>query len=93
MNPQPIIVISPGELEEIIAKAFVSLLGSGMAPAGKQTEPVEIIDTKELCTRLNITEQTILRLRQKDKIPFLLIGDCIRYDWYSVLKATQKNKS
>ena len=50
----------------------------------------EIIDTKQLCKKLNITEPTIIRWRKKGKIPFLLIGDSIRYDWHAVLKAITK---
>lgn len=52
----------------------------------------EIIDTKELLLRLDLSEPTIIRYRQKGTIPFLQIGSAIRYDYQKVLEALEKKK-
>lgn len=50
------------------------------------------ITTKELCELLNITEPTIIRWRNKGKIPFMRIGGSFRYDIEAVLKALEETK-
>lgn len=52
----------------------------------------EIIDTKELLLRLSLSEPTVIRYRQKGVIPFLQIGNAIRYDYQKVLEALEKRK-
>lgn len=52
----------------------------------------EVIDTKELLLRLSLSEPTIIRYRQKGVIPFLQIGNAIRYDYQKVLEALEKRK-
>jgi hypothetical protein len=52
----------------------------------------EVIDTKELCKRLNITSITLNRWRKKEKIPYMMIGNSIRYEWFSVIKALENKK-
>jgi excisionase family DNA binding protein len=59
---------------------------------GLSTQPIEIIDTATLCSRLNITEPTVIRHRKRGKIPFLRIGSSIRYDWNAVVKALESKK-
>lgn len=55
--------------------------------------PVEIIDRKELCKRLSITEPTAIRWDKKGKIPSFNIGSNVRYNWKTVLeKLESKNK-
>jgi hypothetical protein len=56
---------------------------------GATAAHTEIIDTKALCERLGITEQTAVRYRKNGKIPFLSIGTSIRYDWNQVIKALE----
>lgn len=81
--------LTPDELTAIIKAALSEMLGQQTAaPEGK----VEIIDRKELCKRLAITEPTIIRLEKKRKIPRLEIGTAIRYDYKSVVNALQANK-
>lgn len=50
----------------------------------------EIIDRKELCKRLAITEPTAIRWERKGKIPFFRIGSNIRYNWQSVVNTLEK---
>lgn len=58
-----------------------------------QKVPVEIIDRKELCKRLSITEPTAIRWDRKGKIPSFKIGSNVRYNWQSVIdKLEGKNK-
>ncbi|HLT07972.1 MAG TPA: helix-turn-helix domain-containing protein [Cyclobacteriaceae bacterium] len=51
---------------------------------------IDIIDGKELMTRLAISEPTLIRWRKRGKVPFMEIGSSIRYDWFKVLEALEK---
>ena len=51
------------------------------------------ITTKELCEALKVTEPTIIRWRNKGKIPFMRIGVSYRYDVEAVLKAIEETKT
>jgi hypothetical protein len=54
----------------------------------KETQPEPIILTGEqLKDKLDVTIQTLIRWRQKGKIPYLQIGASIRYDLNKVLDA------
>src|SRR5690606_2012597 len=68
-----------------------ALLGVTPTQAGRDT-PAEIIDTKTLLTRLDLSEPTVIRYRQKGVIPFLQVGSAIRYDYQKVLEALEKRK-
>ncbi len=64
------------------------------SPGASVTVPQAIekpINTKELCEFLNITEPTIIRWKKKGKIPFLQVGNSIRFDKGAVIKALEKN--
>jgi len=50
------------------------------------------INTKELCNFLDITEPTLIRWRNKGKIPFLKIGSRILYQKGAVLAALENKK-
>ncbi|MBM3887214.1 helix-turn-helix domain-containing protein [Candidatus Dependentiae bacterium] len=50
----------------------------------------EIIDRRELCKRLAITEPTAIRWSKKGKIPFFRIGKSIRYNWQIVIDTLEK---
>lgn len=52
----------------------------------------EIIDTKTLLSRLDLSEPTVIRYRQKGVIPFLQVGSAIRYNWPKVLEVLEKRK-
>lgn len=52
----------------------------------------EIITGEDLAKKLGVTIQTLIRWRQKGKIPFLQIGNSIRYDLYKVLESLEANK-
>ena len=52
----------------------------------------EILTGEELCKKLGITIQSVIRWRHKGKIPFLRIGSSIRYDFNKVLEALEVGK-
>ncbi|WP_158093858.1 helix-turn-helix domain-containing protein [Algoriphagus ratkowskyi] len=92
---KPIVVITPDQIalliSESVTKAIsIAFAGISQSRAGKQAE---IIDTNEICQRLNLSEPTIVRWRDKGKIPCLRIGTNIRYDWGKVLEAIEKKGS
>ncbi len=61
-------------------------------PAQKQLPKPDIMTGEELCEKLDVTIQTLIRWRQKGKIPFLQIGSSIRYDFNKVLEAIEVGK-
>ena len=53
-------------------------------------QPVEVIDTQELCKRLDLSEPTIITWRKKKTIPFFRIGSSVRFNWLKVVEALEK---
>jgi hypothetical protein len=49
--------------------------------------PEKLITTQTLMKILDLSEPTIIRYRQKGKIPYIQIGSAIRYDLGKVLEA------
>jgi len=62
--------------------------GQNEAPSLEAEKP---ITTKELCEYLGITEPTVLRWRNKGKIPFFCIGSAVRFRKSEVIKALEKS--
>lgn len=62
-------------------------------PSAEARVPEEIINQDELCRRLDITEPTVIKWRKKGKIPFLMIGAVIRYNWPAVITALEDSSS
>jgi transcriptional regulator with XRE-family HTH domain len=52
----------------------------------------EVLTEDELSERLKISVSTLARYRKKGKIPFITVGDCIRYDLQRVIASLSKNK-
>lgn len=61
-------------------------------PQQQAKEVAEIVDSKEVCKRLNISEPTLIRWRKKKRIPFFMVGSAVRFNWTSVIKELEKNK-
>lgn len=57
---------------------------SGAIPA------IEVIDRAELCRRLDITEQSVIRWERKGKIPCFRIGGAVRYNYPKVIEALEE---
>ena len=81
-NPFDIIL---DQLKEIDAKLAAF---NQVAP----TPQAEIIDTATLCQKLNLSEPTVIRWRKKGKIPFIIIGSSIRYNWPKVIEKLESKK-
>lgn len=79
-------------------KAFISAICDQLAPRiidelkplleanNGQKEKEEIITEEELCSRLQITKPTAGKWRAKKKLPYLLLGNQVRYNWPAVIK-------
>ncbi|GGC18267.1 hypothetical protein GCM10011386_07700 [Parapedobacter defluvii] len=81
------------QLKSVVMECVKEAL-QGASPttqAGHDTPP-EIIDTKTLLNRLDLSEPTVIRYRQKGMIPFLQVGSAVRYDYQKVLEALEKKK-
>lgn len=87
-----IIVTTPEALEALIEGTFEKKISQLTALSTPTTSPPEIIDTKELIRRLNVTEPTIIRMRKKQILPFMQIGSAVRYNWHAVVKALENKK-
>ena len=61
-------------------------------PKSKPEPQPEIMTGEELCKKLGVTIQTLIRWRHKGKIPFMRIGSSIRYDFIKVLEAIEVGK-
>jgi len=61
-------------------------------PVSNQPPKPEIMTGEELCKKLDVTIQTLIRWRHKGKIPYLQIGSSIRYDFNKVLDALEVTK-
>jgi len=62
-----------------------------MPPQNAVSKP-EIITGEELCKKLDVTIQTLIRWRQKGRVPYMQLGSSIRYDLIKVLDAIEVNK-
>ena len=52
-----------------------------------EIEDDEIVSENQLCERLNLSRTTISRYRKENKIPYLKVGNNIRYEYKKVLKS------
>lgn len=83
-----LIVTTREELTQIVQTAITEAMSQspkqGPAPQG------EVIDRKELCKRLKISEPTAIAWEKKKKIPSFKIGSAVRYRWDKVLERLEK---
>ena len=52
-----------------------------------EIEDDQILSENQLCERLNLSRTTISRYRKENKIPYLKVGNNIRYEYNKVLKS------
>lgn len=71
----------------IIEDAVVKALSRIESSKEREVNMERPITTKELCEYLGVTEPTVLRWRNKGKIPFFTIGSAVRFNLAEVLKA------
>ena len=55
-----------------------------------EIEDDEILSENQLCERLNLSRTTISRYRKENKIPYLKVGNNIRYEYNKVLKSIKR---
>jgi excisionase family DNA binding protein len=90
-NLQIQIISTPSELQALIDSS-VKQAFEKLSPNFKRDETNDTpVSTKEICKFLNITEPTLIRWRQKGKIPFLRIGGRLMYQKSAVVEALSKN--
>jgi len=70
-------------LEKLIEKSFNS------QNSNNKTLSPDIKTGDEVCEKLGITIQTLIRWRQKGKVPYLKLGSSIRYDFNKVIEALE----
>jgi excisionase family DNA binding protein len=51
-----------------------------------------ILDTEQLMESLNVTRPTVQKWRDSGRIPFIQVGNVVRYDLDAVLEALSKKK-
>jgi hypothetical protein len=55
--------------------------------------PIEIINRKELLSRLGISEQHAIKLGKEGKLKSFRVGNSVRYNWNQVIEELQKNNN
>ena len=84
---QPLFIMSEDQITAFGKKLLEDFIESLSIAAPQK---IELITPDELCKRLNISIQTQIRYRQKGKLPWLEIGNQIRYDWNKVVEALEQ---
>lgn len=81
------IITTEEAMQEIFKKVFENAMQDYQQ---KEVKPQPIIITgEELCIKLGVTIQTLIRWRQKGKVPFMQMGASIRYDLNTVITALE----
>ena len=89
-NTSILITLSGDDLSHLIRECVVNAI-----EGSKLNEAVfnnEIIDSKTLMQRLDISEPTLQRWRDRKRIPYIQEDSVIRYNWPKVLEALEKRK-
>src|SRR5690606_11936464 len=79
------------EVKELFRSELISFFGDQKSSPVDAKQISKPITQKELCDYLSITEPTVIRWRNKGKIPFMKIGSAIRYDINAVTAALEAN--
>jgi excisionase family DNA binding protein len=80
------------EIVERLRKVVREEMAANSNAAANEAKKEPAINTKQLCDFLSITEPTVIKLRQKGKIPFFEIGSAIRYDKNEVMEALRNKQ-
>jgi hypothetical protein len=79
------------EVRQMFREELINFFPEATKSPNQNYNP-EIITGEDLSKKLGVTIQTLIRWRQKGKIPFLQIGNSIRYDFNKVIEALEVNK-
>lgn len=86
-------ITQESEIQEIFQKALVQAFDDFLEKMSNQNNRKdEIIDRKELMKRLSLSESTVIRWEKNGRIPSMIIGGNIRYNWGKVLDVLESKK-
>src|SRR5690349_15682823 len=85
-----VIVTSREDMKEIISECLDAYFKKGSTNDHALTTPGKLLNQKEICDFLRITEPTLIRWKKRGKIPFIEMGGIIRFDPAAVAKALEK---
>lgn len=74
-----------------IALEMIQYAVANMPATNPVPQPI-IMTGEEISSKFNVTIQTLIRWRHKGKIPYLQLGNSIRYDFNKVLAALEVSK-
>ncbi|MDH5825810.1 helix-turn-helix domain-containing protein [Sphingobacterium faecium] len=57
----------------------------------KQSEPL-LIDGEQMCARFGITKPTLQKWRDRKEIPYIQMGDVIRYDFNKIVEIKETKR-
>lgn len=77
------------QIKEEIRELVRLEIAASIVPQTEQAPPVpaDIVNQRGICERFDLSEPTVIRWRNKGKIPFMRIGSAIRYDVNAVAQA------
>jgi hypothetical protein len=81
-------IITNNEDFEALLSKVVQLAVENL-PAQPGALKPDIMTGEQVCEKLDITIQTLIKWRQKGKVPFLKIGSAVRYDFNKVVSALE----
>ena len=84
--------ISLGDLQSLIIDSVNVCLENLDSEYPVSPKQKNILDTEQLMERLNVTRPTVQRWRNTGRIPFIQVGNVVRYDLDAVLEALSKKK-
>ena len=76
--------------QEIKRQVNIALQEKIAEMKNEKEEIGEVIKEDELCKRLSLSRTTISTYRRNNKIPYLKVGNNIRYEYEKVLKALER---
>lgn len=76
------------EIRQIIREEF----SQNQTATPQTVTPAKILNGEELSKELGITVQTLMKWREKGRIPYFKIGSAIRYDLNKVLETLEVKK-
>lgn len=86
-----VIVTSREDMKEIIVECLDAYFKKGNKNDHAFPAPEKLLNTKEICDFLRITEPTLIRWKKKGKVPFIEMGGIIRFDPVAITRAFEKN--
>ena len=83
------IISNKEDIELMFSKLFSQLLAGHQYKYVEPNLTANLINSKELSQKLGISAPTLFRWRKKGKIPYLRVGESIKYNLADVIKAIE----